>query len=199
VRARLAELNRAVRDVHDMRRVSLSSASSLSHTASGRTTSLPAADHHHTGAASSEQHPDGAHTSPAEGADTSASAGSGTTHGPSAVEQLHALASMSAASAAPGHAGPMQSPPMMGHQGSGPLGQQDRLLVIRAPIAALTEYSGSVPAAGGSSGSSAPGGGVGGTDLGPLKFHLLDTPGPNEAGEEELKWQVCEPSKKGVH
>jgi hypothetical protein len=181
VRARLGELNRAVREVNDMRRLSLSSASSLAHTTSGRTSSLPA-DHHHITPTSSEHHPDVMRT-PSDGADSAAMGAS--THGLSAVEQLHALASMSAASAAPGHAGNMASPPF-GHQGAGSLGQ-DRLLVIRAPIAALTEYSatataGAVGVAGSSTGT--------GGDLGPLKFHLLDTPGPNEAGEEELKWQV---------
>jgi len=53
----------------------------------------------------------------------------------------------------------------------------DRLLVIRAPIAALREYGD----------SQAGGNGAGGQHV---RLQLLDTPGPNEAGEEQLRFVV---------
>ncbi len=57
----------------------------------------------------------------------------------------------------------------------------ESVLTIHAPVAALLDYA---PVA--SSAASALGaGGSGG-----VRLQLLDTPGPNEAGEEELRYQV---------
>ncbi len=62
---------------------------------------------------------------------------------------------------------------------SGSTGGADKgILIVQTPIAALTQY-------GGDQGTAAGAGGEGG-----VRLHLLDTPGPNEAGEDALRFQV---------
>lgn len=56
----------------------------------------------------------------------------------------------------------------------------DKVLAIHAPVAALLEYA--------PSGQVAPG--LAADAMGGVRLQLLDTPGPNEAGEEDLRHQV---------
>lgn len=71
---------------------------------------------------------------------------------------------------------PAPSSPQAGPVGCGREAGVGGVLVIKTPIAALRDFGGEQEG--------------GGRGRGAMRVQLVDTPGPNEAGEEQLKFAV---------
>lgn len=191
MRARLHELNCAVRDSERPSALDLSSALSATSLSGPHRTSADLGGLEGSPSLASAA-PSFGSPSPSSAAGSgalTAGAGAGLVGSPPLSLGPAPSSSMAAAAAA----GAPGAPASAAAAAQGAQQGLDRALTINTPIAALRDYLPSAQGSGpSSSAAAAAAGGAGAGGAGWVRLQLIDTPGPNEAGEEAagLRWAV---------